>query len=210
MGAYLGGLRPSSAPYTRKYRCDLSEPVYGPDGVATATFLDRKGLSCHDQIFRAQSPSSSARRAQDNMGQHIARTLADAGARKVVVAGSQAGRRCNGHCRRDRRRLGAVRPCRRRPMSKRSRPRWWSGTGKVDIAINATGWGCSRSLHDIAEEELDQIIALQLKGVHYSQRLRARDAAQAVRWSQISSAHHAVHDRRSRGLHRHQGRLPRR
>ncbi len=24
---------------TRKYRCDLSEPVYGPDGVATATFL---------------------------------------------------------------------------------------------------------------------------------------------------------------------------
>ncbi len=24
---------------TRKYRCDLSEPVYGPDGVATATFV---------------------------------------------------------------------------------------------------------------------------------------------------------------------------
>lgn len=24
---------------TRKYRCDISEPVYGPDGVATATFL---------------------------------------------------------------------------------------------------------------------------------------------------------------------------
>jgi quinol monooxygenase YgiN len=27
---------------TRKYRCDLSEPVYGPDGVATATFLTAK------------------------------------------------------------------------------------------------------------------------------------------------------------------------
>lgn len=24
---------------TRKYRCDLAEPVYGSDGVATATFL---------------------------------------------------------------------------------------------------------------------------------------------------------------------------
>jgi quinol monooxygenase YgiN len=24
---------------TRKYRCDLAEPVYGPDGIATATFL---------------------------------------------------------------------------------------------------------------------------------------------------------------------------
>jgi quinol monooxygenase YgiN len=27
---------------TRKYRCDLQEPVYGPDGVATATFLSAK------------------------------------------------------------------------------------------------------------------------------------------------------------------------
>jgi quinol monooxygenase YgiN len=27
---------------TRKYRCDLVEPVYGPDGVATATFLTAK------------------------------------------------------------------------------------------------------------------------------------------------------------------------
>lgn len=25
-----------------KYRCDLSEPVYGPDGVATATFVTAK------------------------------------------------------------------------------------------------------------------------------------------------------------------------
>ena len=24
---------------TRKYRCDLSEPVYGPEGVATAVFV---------------------------------------------------------------------------------------------------------------------------------------------------------------------------
>jgi quinol monooxygenase YgiN len=27
---------------TRKYRCDLQEPVYGPDGKATATFLTAK------------------------------------------------------------------------------------------------------------------------------------------------------------------------
>ena len=25
-----------------KYRCDISEPVYGPDGVATATFVTAK------------------------------------------------------------------------------------------------------------------------------------------------------------------------
>lgn len=27
---------------TRKYRCDLTEPVYGPDGIATAIFLTAK------------------------------------------------------------------------------------------------------------------------------------------------------------------------
>lgn len=38
MLAHLGGYSILNA-VTRKYRCDLVEPVYGPDGVATATFL---------------------------------------------------------------------------------------------------------------------------------------------------------------------------
>jgi quinol monooxygenase YgiN len=41
MGAHLGSHTILGAA-TRKYRCDLSEPVYGPDGVATATFLTAK------------------------------------------------------------------------------------------------------------------------------------------------------------------------
>jgi quinol monooxygenase YgiN len=41
MGAHLAGFTILGA-VTRKYRCDLSEPVYGPDGVATATFLTAK------------------------------------------------------------------------------------------------------------------------------------------------------------------------
>ena len=41
MGAHLAGFSILGA-NTRKYRCDLSEPVYGPDGVATATFLTAK------------------------------------------------------------------------------------------------------------------------------------------------------------------------
>lgn len=41
MLGHLGGYTIISA-VTRKYRCDLSEPVYGPDGVATATFLTAK------------------------------------------------------------------------------------------------------------------------------------------------------------------------
>jgi quinol monooxygenase YgiN len=42
MLAHLGPFSILSA-NTRKYRCDLSEPVYGPDGIATATFLTAKG-----------------------------------------------------------------------------------------------------------------------------------------------------------------------
>jgi quinol monooxygenase YgiN len=38
MLAHLGGYSILNAD-TRKYRCDLAEPVYGPDGVATASFL---------------------------------------------------------------------------------------------------------------------------------------------------------------------------
>jgi quinol monooxygenase YgiN len=38
---HLGGYTILNA-NTRKYRVDLSEPVYGPDGVATATFLTAK------------------------------------------------------------------------------------------------------------------------------------------------------------------------
>jgi quinol monooxygenase YgiN len=38
MLGHLGGYSILNAD-TRKYRCDLAEPVYGPDGVATATFV---------------------------------------------------------------------------------------------------------------------------------------------------------------------------
>ncbi len=39
--------------------------------------------------------------------------------------------------------------------------------GRVDIAINTTGWGLLASLEEITEEQLDRIVALQFKGVHH-------------------------------------------
>ncbi len=42
MLAHLGSFSMIGAE-TRKYRCDLSEPVYSPEGVATAKFLTAKG-----------------------------------------------------------------------------------------------------------------------------------------------------------------------
>jgi len=39
--------------------------------------------------------------------------------------------------------------------------------GRVDIAINTTGWGLLASMEEITEDQLDQIVALQFKGVHH-------------------------------------------
>ncbi|MFU7527231.1 SDR family NAD(P)-dependent oxidoreductase [Qipengyuania sp. ASV99] len=39
--------------------------------------------------------------------------------------------------------------------------------GRVDAAINCTGWGLLASLLDTSQDDLDQITALQFKGVHH-------------------------------------------
>jgi NAD(P)-dependent dehydrogenase (short-subunit alcohol dehydrogenase family) len=39
--------------------------------------------------------------------------------------------------------------------------------GKVDVAVNATGWGLLKPLTEISETELDDLVALQFKGVHH-------------------------------------------
>lgn len=39
--------------------------------------------------------------------------------------------------------------------------------GRIDVAINATGWGLLKPLLEVTEEELERIVALQFKGVHH-------------------------------------------
>lgn len=39
--------------------------------------------------------------------------------------------------------------------------------GRVDAAVNATGWGLLKNLLEVTDDELDQIVALQFKGVHF-------------------------------------------
>lgn len=39
--------------------------------------------------------------------------------------------------------------------------------GGVDIAVNATGWGLAKPLLDVEDQELDDMVSLQFKGVHY-------------------------------------------
>jgi 2-hydroxycyclohexanecarboxyl-CoA dehydrogenase len=51
-------------------------------------------------------------------------------------------------------------------------------TGKLDIAINCTGWAPMTKLLEVKEEELDKLCALQFKGVYFFlQSMVARMAA---------------------------------
>ncbi len=40
-------------------------------------------------------------------------------------------------------------------------------TGRLDIAVNCTGWAPMTKLLDVTEEELDKLTALQFKGVYF-------------------------------------------
>jgi 2-hydroxycyclohexanecarboxyl-CoA dehydrogenase len=119
------------------------------------------------------------------MGQHIAQALSDAGA-KVLVAGRKEEPLKSFATTID----GDWALC---DISSKSDVEALARTtierhGKVDIAINATGWGLLKSLHEVTEEELDQIVALQFKGVHYFLSAFVRAMPHGGSLVQISSA----------------------
>ena len=102
--------------------------------------------------------------SKDNMGQTIARLFAREGA-EVMVAGRKEeplkalAAEIGGHyalC--DITKRAEVRALADAAVAK---------MGRVDAAINASGWGLLASLVDTTEEQLDQIVDLQFKGVHH-------------------------------------------
>lgn len=42
-----------------------------------------------------------------------------------------------------------------------------SAFGRIDIAVNAVGWGLSKSVTDIEDSELEKMVAVQFVGVHH-------------------------------------------
>ena len=122
---------------------------------------------------------------KDNMGQTIARKLAASGA-KVVVAGRRE---------ESLKSLAAeisgdwmLCDIAKKPDVEALASETVKRHGRLDIGVNASGWGLLKSLHDISEEELDQIIALQFKGVHYFLSAFVRAMPNGGSLMQISSA----------------------
>lgn len=102
--------------------------------------------------------------SQGNMGQAIARLFAKEGA-KVMVAGRKEGPLAElaSEIAGEYTLCDITSRAEVNAMADAARDTF----GRVDIAINTTGWGLLASLEEITEEQLDQIVALQFKGVHH-------------------------------------------
>ena len=101
---------------------------------------------------------------QGNMGQSIARRLVKEGA-KVCVAGrnkailKELAKELNGHY--------ALSDITIRSDIETMVTEARSNLGKIDIAINATGWGLTKKFLNTNEEELDRMTAIQFKGPYF-------------------------------------------
>lgn len=100
----------------------------------------------------------------DNMGQVTARKFAAEGA-EVMVAGRNEGplkalaEELGGHY--------AICDITKRADNQALARAAAEKMGRVDAAVNTSGWGLLKSFTEITEEELDQIVALQFTGVHH-------------------------------------------
>jgi NAD(P)-dependent dehydrogenase (short-subunit alcohol dehydrogenase family) len=101
---------------------------------------------------------------RDNMGQVMARTFAREGAR-VLVAG-----RHEDPLREIAAEIGgryATCDITRKADLEALATAAVEAFGKIDIAVNCTGWGLMAKLLDTTEEQLDQLAALQFKGPYF-------------------------------------------
>ncbi len=122
---------------------------------------------------------------RDNMGQVIAKRFADEGARVVV-----AGRHLEELSRFAKTIGGAARTC---DITKKSEvaalfafAKDWGG--RVDIALNATGWGLLKPFTETTEDEIDRITDLQFKGPFYFCQAAVDTLSRGGSIIQISSA----------------------
>jgi NAD(P)-dependent dehydrogenase (short-subunit alcohol dehydrogenase family) len=100
----------------------------------------------------------------DNMGQSIARRFVREGA-KVVVAGRNAAAlktlatELNGH--------SAVCDITRKEQVQDLARVALESCGRLDVAVNCTGWGLMAKLRDTTEAQIDALMDLQFKGVFF-------------------------------------------
>jgi NAD(P)-dependent dehydrogenase (short-subunit alcohol dehydrogenase family) len=101
---------------------------------------------------------------RDNMGQVMARTFAREGAHVMVAGRNEASlREIASEIGGDYVTCDITRKADVEALATAAVARF----GKVDIAVNCTGWGLMAKLLDTTEEQLDQLSALQFKGPYF-------------------------------------------
>jgi len=121
----------------------------------------------------------------DNMGQAIARRLAKEGARVVVAGRHEAPLRDLAE------EIGgamALVDITRKDEVDAAADLAVSRYGRLDIGVNATGWGLMKPTEDTTEADLDRILAIQFKGPFFFVQAMLRTMQQGGSIIQISSA----------------------
>jgi len=111
---------------------------------------------------------------QDNMGQAIAKRFAEEGAQLVV-----GGRREEAISELAVRIRGKHSVCditRKRDVEALARTAL-EAFGRVDVAVNCTGWGLMAKLRDTTEEQIDKLMDLQFKGTFFFLQVFAEQLA---------------------------------
>jgi NAD(P)-dependent dehydrogenase (short-subunit alcohol dehydrogenase family) len=127
---------------------------------------------------------------RDNMGQVMARTFAREGAR-VLVAG-----RHEDSLRQLATEIGGrhvVCDITRKSDVEALADAAVAAFGKVDVAVNCTGWGLMAKLLDTTEEQLDRLSALQFKGPYFFLQAFAGRMAKSAGGSVIQISSASVH-----------------
>jgi NAD(P)-dependent dehydrogenase (short-subunit alcohol dehydrogenase family) len=124
----------------------------------------------------------------DNMGQSIARRFAREGAR-VVVAGRSA--EALGRLAADLNGRSAVCDITRKEQLEGLAQVALESYGRIDVAVNCTGWGLMAKLRDTTEAQIDALMDLQFKGVFFffqvfAERMAARGGGSIITMSSAS------------------------
>lgn len=127
---------------------------------------------------------------RDNMGQIVARRFAQEGARVVVggrnesilssFAASIGGRHC-------------VCDITRKQDLQTLASTAVDAFGRVDIAVNCTGWGLMAKLRDTTEEQINKLTDLQFKGVFFFLQVFAEQLASSGGGSIITTSSASVY-----------------
>ncbi len=127
---------------------------------------------------------------EDNMGQVIARCFAEEGARVMVAGRNETA--LSGFAARIQGRHSICDITRKQDVTALAQSAV-QAFGRIDIAVNCTGWGLMARLRDTTEEQIDRLTDLQFKGTFFFLQVFAEQLASTGGGSLITMSSASVY-----------------